>query len=155
MWEELVGQLKFWLPLIIGSSVLAAFIAFALEWSRSSFKERDDHNKRIVSIYNELKIIRKNLEERDFGYNDGIEKTNIRILLPTSNMNYLIPKIAGSIRSETLNNLEQICIDISEMKTSAFRVRLNIKDEIGKIDHALEDLRKEIKWMIPNKPKLN
>jgi len=147
---------ELWIPLILGSSVLAAFIAFGLELGKSTFKERDEHNRNIVSICNELKTIRKTLETEDLSQSGRIDSTTVKILLPTASMDSLIPKIIGKIKSETLNDLEQIHEDAHHMKNSLHfrRDLLNVKEEIGKINHVLEELKGETRRRILFKPKL-
>lgn len=143
---------EFLIPLILGSSVLASFIAFGLSIIRSRIKETSEHNNNIRLIYNELKTIQNTLQNKD--YINDIESDNVRVLLPTGNMDYLTSTIVGNIKSETLNVLQQVHEDVGNMRHIAFRRRLNVNEELHKINCFLEQLKSEIKGGL-RKPNLD
>jgi len=134
---------------ILGSSVLAAFIAFGLELGRSYSKEISEHNKNILSIYKELKTLRDNLEDEDLRRN--VDIWNMEVLLPTANINNLLPRIAGNISSETLAYLQQIRQNLYDKKR-ILSVRSYLDEILEQVNFALEELRKETKGI--RKPKL-
>ena len=151
MWE-------FWIPLILGSSVLAACIAFALESTRLHLKEIKEHNDNIKAIYNELKMIRETLERKDLR---DIINHNVNILFAIPNSDHLEPKIAGKVEFKTLRDLQTIRERIYQIR----KVK-DIKSFIGSekwverkketfecINVVLDDLTGETKGIIC-KPKL-
>lgn len=114
-------------------------------------KETSEHNNNIRLIYNELRIIQNTLQNKDL--DSDIERDNIRVLLPTGNMDYLTPKIVGKIKNETLSALQQVHEDVGNMRNTAFRRRVNVNNELHKINILLEQLKSETKGI--RKPKLD
>lgn len=143
----------YWISLILGSSFLAAFIAFGLEWGKSRYKEITEYNNSIALICNDLKTIRKTFESGEF---KNITQTTSQILIPTGNLDYLTKEIAGKITSNTLANLQQIhrnAISIREESTVRNMMQ-SVQYLIDMIDSILKELRGETKRRILFKPKV-